>query len=961
MGAANQHDRSPGSRSPGPARRVPVRLGPGWRDRAWERLTASPFDVLVIGGGITGTGIARRAAQAGLRTALVEKGDLAGGTSAWSSKLVHGGLRYLAHLQVGVVRESVRGREALLQAAPGLVEELGFLMPVARGTSPGRVMMEGGLTAYDMLARRRTHRRLRGGELGLLAPRVRDTDLTASFRYGDAWTDDARLVFRVAQDAVAAGAVVLSYAEVQELLLDEGGAVLGVRATDSAPGGGGRTAEIRATAVVNATGAWADRLRARVGGATRLRPLRGSHLLFPAWRLPVAQAVSFAHPEDGRPVFAYPWESVTLVGTTDVDHPDDLDAGARISAAEATYLLAWARHVFPALDLQASDVHATFAGVRPVIGSGKADPSAESRDHACWEEGGLLTVTGGKLTTFDAVARDALSALRPRFSGRTLEAAAFDPGAPPLDPLPAAAGLPEAFTLLAPGLRRRLAGRHGADASALVEAAADRYELATIPGAPDPWAALRWAARAEGVVHLDDLLLRRVRLGLLLPDGGAGHLPRIRSLVAPELDWDDARWEAEESAYRERWERDHAPKPAAATASRRGRSDRVEPGRGDRRGRRVSADQLLAVDVGTQSVRALLFDPVGTLLARAKVPIEPYVAPHPGWAENDPELYWGAVGEACRTLVADPAVHVDAIAGLALTTQRGTVVVVDADGRPLRPAMVWLDQRRTKGLPRIGGASGVAFRLLGVAGTVASFQAEAEANWLIANEPATWARTAKYLLLSGFLVQRLVGRYVDADAAQVGYLPFDFKRRRWANASDWKWKAVAVEREMLPRARAHGRSAGGADRRSGRPPRPPGRARGDRRGRGQGLRGPGLGRARPACRRPVVRDDGHHQHHAPALRGIDPARAAVSGRGPGRVQPGDPGVPRLLAGRVVPPGVRRRRRGRGARPRDRADRRPRRAPGTDPSRRDGPHPAADLLAGRPDPGPGGEGRRHWVR
>jgi glycerol-3-phosphate dehydrogenase len=554
-----------------PDRATPVRLGPGWRDRAWARLTATPFDVLVVGGGITGAGIARRAARAGLHTALVEKGDLAAGTSAWSSKLVHGGLRYLAHVQVGVVRESVRGREALLRAAPGLVEELGFLMPVARGSAPGRLVMEGGLTAYDLLARRRTHRRLHGGELELLAPRVRGTDLAATFRYGDAWTDDARLVLRVALDAVAAGAVVLSYAEAEELLLGRTGSVVGVRVADRAPGGGGRTAEVAATAVVNATGAWADRWRAPVGGEARLRPLRGSHLLFPGWRLPVAQAVSWPHPVDGRPVFAYPWESVTLVGTTDVDHPDDLDAGARISPAEADYLLAWVSAVFPSLDLAMTDVHATFAGVRPVIGSGKADPSAESRDHACWEEGGLLTVTGGKLTTFDAVALDALATLRRRFSGRSLADAAFDAATPPLDPPPAdvdaavrgdpASGWPEAYTTLPPALRRRLAGRHGADAVALVEAAADRYELATIPGAPDPWAALRWAARAEGVVHLDDLLLRRVRLGLLLPDGGAGRLARIRSLVMPELGWDDARWDAEEAAYRARWARDHAPRP----------------------------------------------------------------------------------------------------------------------------------------------------------------------------------------------------------------------------------------------------------------------------------------------------------------------------------------------------------------------------------------------------------------
>jgi glycerol-3-phosphate dehydrogenase len=548
-------------------RPTPARMGRGWRDRAWARLEEGPFDVLVVGGGITGAGIARRAALAGLRTALVDKGDLAAGTSAWSSKLVHGGLRYLAHLQLGVVRESVRGREALLRAAPGLVEELGFLMPVARGSSPGWVTMEGGLAAYDLLAHRRTHRRLRGGELELLAPRVRGTELVAAFRYGDAWTDDARLVFRVAMDAVAAGAVLLTYAEVQELLQGPKGDVLGVRIVDRAPGTEGRSAEVRAAAVVNATGAWADRLRARVGGAARLRPLRGSHLLFPAWRFPVTQAVSYPHPFDGRPVFAYPWESVTLVGTTDVDHPDDPDEGTRISPAEADYLLAWARHVFPSLDLLATDVHATFAGVRPVIGSGKADPSAESRDHACWEEAGLLTVTGGKLTTFDAVARDALVTLKPRFAGRTLGAAGLDADTPPLGPLPEERSVvDDELALLPPALRRRLAGRHGAAAPALVEAAADRHELELIPGTPDPWAALRWAARAEGVMHLDDLLLRRVRLGLLMPGGGAAHLARIRSIVAPELGWDDARWAAEEAAYRARWARDHVPPAGAVPA-----------------------------------------------------------------------------------------------------------------------------------------------------------------------------------------------------------------------------------------------------------------------------------------------------------------------------------------------------------------------------------------------------------
>jgi len=207
---------------------------------------------------------------------------------------------------------------------------------------------------------------------------------------------------------------------------------------------------------------------------------------------------------------------------------------------------------------------------------------------------------------------------------------------------------------------------------------------------------------------------------------------------------------------------------------------------------------MLAIDVGTQSVRALVFDPAGTSVAVAKVPIEPYVSPRPGWAEQDAELYWRSLGEACRRVLADPAVRVDAIAGVALTAQRSTVVVTDADGRPLRPAIVWLDQRRATALAPIGGITGLAFRAAGVAGTVASFMADCEANWLRSEEPETWRAIRHYLLLSGFLLHRLTGRFVDSTAAQVGYLPFDFKALAWARPGDWRWTAAPVDPAWLP-------------------------------------------------------------------------------------------------------------------------------------------------------------------
>jgi glycerol-3-phosphate dehydrogenase len=306
-----------------------------------------------------------------------------------------------------------------------------------------------------------------------------------------------------------------------------------------------RTAIVTGRVVINATGAWADQLRGEVGAESRIRPLRGSHLIFPAWRLPVAQAISFLHPVDRRPVFIFPWEGITLVGTTDVDHDQPLDEEPAISPVEVAYLMAAVDAQFPSLHLGLDDIVSTFAGVRPVIGTGKSDPSRESRDHVVWEEKGLLTVTGGKLTTFRLIALDVLKAVRHRLP----DLPEPDDAMPVLDhvdlELPGAAHLDK-------DARTRLLGRYGASAPALV-AAAGPGELEKIPGTETLWAELRWAARCEGVVHLDDLLLRRVRLGHLLPGGGEALLPDIRTICQPELGWDDARWESEQDGYLALW------------------------------------------------------------------------------------------------------------------------------------------------------------------------------------------------------------------------------------------------------------------------------------------------------------------------------------------------------------------------------------------------------------------------
>jgi sugar (pentulose or hexulose) kinase len=211
----------------------------------------------------------------------------------------------------------------------------------------------------------------------------------------------------------------------------------------------------------------------------------------------------------------------------------------------------------------------------------------------------------------------------------------------------------------------------------------------------------------------------------------------------------------------------------------------------------VTADRLLALDIGTQSVRALAFGPEGTLVAAARVPVEPYVSPHPGWAEQDPDVYWTAAAEACARLWSE-GLDPRSIVALAPTCQRGTVVVVDAAGRPLRPAIVWLDGRRVLDERPIGGLTGLAFRVAGVADTVAAFQADAESNWIRRSEPEVWSRIARYGLLSAFVAERLTGHWVDAAAAQVGYLPFDFRRFRWASPGDWRWTVCGIDPAWLP-------------------------------------------------------------------------------------------------------------------------------------------------------------------
>ncbi len=497
------------------------------------RMQTQEWDLVVIGGGITGAGVAQQAARRGWRVLLIEQRDFAWGTSSRSSKLVHGGLRYLKEGDIKTTLHSVRERERLMREAPELVETQSFLFADCTGRKPGRWLFQLGLMVYERMAGKRSHFYAKLGAAQALAPGLAPPLMRGAMVYVDAKTDDARLVWRVLMEARRDGAVLLNYAQAQSLQRSTTGlSELIVRDAISL-----QSYPVRAKAVVNATGVWADRLRLAVGGKPMLRPLRGSHLVLPFWRLPVAQSISLMHPRDGRPVFFYPWEGATLIGTTDLDHPGDLDVEASITQPEVDYLLEAVNDQFPSAAITPADVSACYAGVRPVVAEATGEASKAARDHAVLDESGLVTVAGGKLTTFRLMAQDAL-ALAAAHAGKPFardDAALFTPTSA-LNPHWSAA------------VRRRLAARYGYLAQPLTSQAL-AVDLQTIPGTDTLWLELSIAAQHEAVEHLDDLLLRRTRLGILLPRGGLDHLARIRELCEPHLQWGAERWRSETTRY----------------------------------------------------------------------------------------------------------------------------------------------------------------------------------------------------------------------------------------------------------------------------------------------------------------------------------------------------------------------------------------------------------------------------
>jgi glycerol-3-phosphate dehydrogenase len=519
------------------------------------------FDLVVVGGGITGAGVALDAASRGYSVALVEKSDFAAGTSSRSSKLIHGGLRYLQNFDLGLVREALLERSLLVKLAPHLVRPLPFVVPTFEGKRPDR-MLGMGLNMYDVMSWRRgrdeaeewspdRHRTIDGAEVLDFVPALAERAPTAAYLFYDCQTDDVRLVLTVLGEAERFGAVVANRCEVTGLV-ERGGRAAGVLVRDDIGGG---EFELCGDNVVNATGVWADRIRPQELYAEEevpvIRPSRGTHITLPRDLVDV-RAGAIVPAGGGRTVFVLPWLGRTLVGTTDNDYEGSVEH-VPPADEDVAYLLE-AVNTFFATDLGPGDLSGAYAGVRPLISTGDPKKSVDiSRKAELYEtSSGLVTITGGKLTTWRRMAKLAVDRVVER-EGREAPCRTHEIQlGMPVDPgeLPEAPGVDDET-------RAHLASRYGHAANLVVRLAAADPALADriSPGLPDIAAEAAFAVDHEQAHTVADVLLRRTRLGVLdarhlLEDGAEGPA-KVARAMGGLMGWDDAQVERELAGWRE--------------------------------------------------------------------------------------------------------------------------------------------------------------------------------------------------------------------------------------------------------------------------------------------------------------------------------------------------------------------------------------------------------------------------
>ena len=530
------------------------------REEMWERLGGT-VDVLIVGGGINGAGIARDAARRGLKVALLEMDDLASGTSSSSSKLIHGGIRYLEQLEFSLVFESVSERRILLDIAPHLVNPLGFLFPVYRGSRRALTTINAGMWLYEGLSLFRSpkrHRTLNPDQIRQEEPALKVDNIKGAPLYYDCSTDDARLTLESALDAADNGAIITTWARAEEFITDDNGRVVGAVARDMLTG---KTRSIRAQAVINATGPWTDRILAknREGSSEMLRPTKGVHVVVEREALPVNNAVVCFHPEDGRVLFAIPWGGRTYLGTTDTDYEGD-PAEVRADLVDVDYLINAANLYFPAHQLERKHVISTWAGLRPLVRPPSADDdeideSSVSREHQIVVgTDGVITIAGGKLTTYRKMSKEVVD-----MAVKMLRLANQLPSRPLFDahtdrePLPGAQGWPDdddhervaaqihqrAGGAIAPATARLLTDTYGVLGLQVAGLVREAPSLARplVKGRPEILAQVDWAIERELAATVTDVLERRTQLFYRAHDQGLSASELVADRMAELLGW----------------------------------------------------------------------------------------------------------------------------------------------------------------------------------------------------------------------------------------------------------------------------------------------------------------------------------------------------------------------------------------------------------------------------------------
>ena len=540
------------------------------REEMWEKIPEE-VDVIVVGGGITGAGIARDAARRGLQVALFEQNDIAYGTSSRSSKLIHGGLRYLESYEFSLVFESVSERRVVLDLAPHLVNPLAFLFPVYQGSRKSLRMIDAGMWLYDGLALFRSpkrHRTLKPSEVAKEEPMLRQEGLQGAPVYYDCSTDDARLTLETIIDATQNGAVVVNWARVDALTKDDQGRVSGVVVKNARDGG---LREVKAHTVINATGPWTDEVLAMSGprAGKLLRPTKGIHIVVEREKLPVEHAVVLFHPTDDRVLFALPWGERTYVGTTDTDYEGSPGEEAA-TLEDVDYLIAASNHYFQANQIAREDVISTWAGLRPLIAPepevGEISESQVSREHQILiGADGLITIAGGKLTTYRKMAKEcvdiAVNLLK--LTGKLPED--IHSGQTFKFPLPGAVGWPEdddhdkvAADLVAAcdcGLpaevSRHLVDTYGMRALELAKLCAADPSLMEpiVPGRVEIMAQVDFGVREELAASVSDIMIRRTQIFFRDFKQGLGSLDKVALRLAHLIGWSDEEKQKSIDAY----------------------------------------------------------------------------------------------------------------------------------------------------------------------------------------------------------------------------------------------------------------------------------------------------------------------------------------------------------------------------------------------------------------------------